>query len=114
MTEFLNRLFQAAIGAADPALCVPPRLPPQPHTGRTLVIGAGKASAAMALAVERHWPGPLLGLVITRYGHGAPSERIEIVEASHPVPDATGRDAALRLGRMVRGLSADDLVLCLI
>ncbi|MGE4251902.1 MAG: glycerate kinase [Parvibaculaceae bacterium] len=109
----LKALFTAAIAAADPHLRVPPFLP-RPPKGRTIVVGAGKASAAMALAVEQHWEGELSGLVITRYGHGAPCRRIEIVEASHPVPDASGRDAALRLGELVRGLSADDLVLCLI
>ena len=109
----LKNLFSAAIAAADPALRVPPFLPAPPR-GRTIVVGAGKASAAMALAVEQHWKGDLSGLVITRYGHGAPCKSIEIVEASHPVPDASGRDAALRMGRLVEGLSADDLVLCLI
>lgn len=109
----LTDLFAAAIAAADPALRVPPFLP-QPPKGCTLVVGAGKASAAMALAVEDHWPGPISGLVITRYGHGAPCRKIEIVEASHPVPDANGRDAALRMGKLVKGLTADDLVLCLI
>ena len=109
----LKSLFSAAIAAADPALRVPPFLPELPR-GRTIVVGAGKASAAMALAVEQHWKGDLTGLVITRYGHGAPCRRIEIVEASHPVPDANGRDAALRMGRLVQGLGPDDLVLCLI
>lgn len=109
----LKDLFSAAIAAADPALRVPPFLP-KPPKGRTIVVGAGKASAAMALAVEKNWPGDLSGLVITRYGHGAPCKKIEIVEASHPVPDANGRDAALRMGALVRGLSEEDLVLCLI
>lgn len=109
----LKDLFSTAVAAADPALRVPPFLPEQPK-GRTLVVGAGKASAAMALAVEDHWTGPISGLVITRYGHGAPCKKIEIVEASHPVPDASGRDAALRIGELVKGLTPDDLVLCLI
>lgn len=109
----LKDLFSAAIAAADPALRVPPFLP-RPPNGRTLVVGAGKASAAMALAVEQHWNAPLSGLVITRYGHGAPCKEIEIVEASHPVPDANGRDAALRMGALVESLNEDDLVLCLI
>jgi len=109
----LKDLFSTAVAAADPALRVPPFLP-KPPKGRTLVVGAGKASAAMALAVEDHWTGPISGLVITRYGHGAPCKKIEIVEASHPVPDANGRDAALRMGELVKGLTADDLVLCLI
>ncbi len=109
----LRRLFDAAVGAADPALCVPRHLPPPPP-GRTLVIGAGKAAAAMARAVETHWPGELSGLVVTRYGHGVPCERIEVVEAAHPVPDEAGRKAAARMLAAVRGLTADDLVLVLI
>lgn len=109
----LKNLFSAAIAAADPALRVPPYLP-KPPKGRTIVVGAGKASAAMALAVEEHWKADLSGLVITRYGHGAPCRMIEIIEASHPVPDANGRDAALRMGELVKGLTPDDLVLCLI
>jgi hydroxypyruvate reductase len=106
-------MFDAAIAAAQPALCLPPQLPPPPR-GRLVVIGAGKASAAMARAVEDHWPGPLSGLVVTRHGHGVPCERIEIVEAAHPVPDAAGEVAAQRLLQTLQGLSADDLVLCLI
>ncbi|MBV8094116.1 MAG: glycerate kinase, partial [Acetobacteraceae bacterium] len=74
----------------------------------------GKASAAMARALEQHWPGPLTGLVVTRYGHGVPCERIEIVEAAHPVPDAKGREAAARILEMVQGLTEDDLVIALI
>ncbi len=111
--ELLLSVFQAALAAADPALCVPPHLPAAPK-GRTVVVGAGKASAAMAKAVEDHWQGALSGLVITRYGHAAPCSRIEIVEAAHPVPDEAGRQAAARILDMVQGLSADDLVLCLI
>ncbi|MBL8587209.1 MAG: glycerate kinase [Methylobacteriaceae bacterium] len=105
-------MFRAAIGAASPALCVPAHLPAAPK-GRTIVIGAGKASAAMAAAFEAQWPGPLEGLVVTRYGHGAPTRRIEIVEAAHPVPDAAGRDAAARILAMVGGLTEDDLVVAL-
>ena len=82
--------------------------------GRLLVIGAGKASAAMARAVEEHWPDELSGLVVTRYGYGVPCDHIEIVEAAHPVPDAAGLAAARRVLGMVKGLGADDLVLCLI
>ncbi len=111
--ELLLSVFQAALAAADPALCVPPHLPAAPK-GRTVVVGAGKASAAMAKAVEDHWQGALSGLVITRYGHAVPCSRIEIVEAAHPVPDEAGRQAAARILDMVQGLSADDLVLCLI
>jgi len=79
-----------------------------------IVIGAGKASAAMAKAVEDHWQGPLSGLVVTRYGYAVPCQHIEIVEASHPVPDAAGMQAALRMLELVANLSEDDLVLCLI
>jgi len=111
--DFLRTLFDAALAAADAARCVPPHLPPPPK-GRTIVLGAGKAAAKMARAVEDHWPGPLSGLVVTRYGHGVPCERIEVVEAAHPVPDAAGRQAAARILEMARNLSADDLVLCLI
>jgi hydroxypyruvate reductase len=109
----LRRMFDAAIAAAQPALCVPPALPVAPK-GRLIVIGAGKASAEMARAVERNWPGPLTGLVVTRYGYAVPCERIEIVEAAHPVPDAAGLQAARRILDRVQGLSADDTVLCLI
>jgi len=114
---FLRRLFDAGLAAADPACCVPPALaaldPPGPD-GRLIVVGAGKASAAMARAVEEHWPGPLSGLVVTRYGHGVPCSRIEIVEAAHPVPDAAGAAAAARILALVSGLSANDRVLALI
>ena len=113
----LRQLFDAAVASAQPALCVPPHLPdPARVRGRLIVIGAGKASAAMAQAVEKHWPGPLAGLVVTRYGYGAPCERIEIVEAAHPVPDAAGLAAAQRLLALPETLAitADDLVLCLI
>jgi len=109
----LRAMFDAAIAAAQPALCLPHHLPTPPK-GRLVVIGAGKASAAMARAVEDHWPGALSGLVVTRYGYGVPCDRIEIVEAAHPVPDAAGEAAARRMLDIVRGLTADDLVLCLI
>ena len=111
--DLLRSLFRAAVEAADPMRIVPPHLPPAP-SGRTLVIGAGKASAQMARAVESRWHQPLQGLVVTRYGHKVPTERIEIVEAAHPVPDEAGRDAAARMLRLVRGLAPEDLVLCLI
>ncbi|MFQ5775077.1 MAG: DUF4147 domain-containing protein, partial [Kiloniellaceae bacterium] len=109
----LRGLFDAALAAADPRRAVPPHLP-APPPGRTVVVGAGKAAAAMARAVEDHWPGPLTGLVVTRYGHAVPCRSIEVVEAAHPVPDAAGRRAAQRILDLVRGLSADDLALCLI
>jgi glycerate 2-kinase len=111
--RLLKDMFAAAIAIAQPALRVPDFLPVPPK-GRMIVIGAGKASAAMAKAVENHWPGPLEGIVVTRYGYAVPCERIEIVEAAHPVPDASGRMAAERILQLVSGLSADDLVLCLI
>ena len=111
--ELLRRMFDAAIASAQPDVCIPPHLPGPPR-GRLIVIGAGKASAAMARAVERHWRGPLSGLVVTRYGYGAACEQIEIVEAAHPVPDAAGLEAAERMLALVQGLTADDLVLCLI
>jgi hydroxypyruvate reductase len=106
-------MFDAAVAAALPEKCVPAHLPPAPK-GRTIVVGAGKASAAMAQALEAHWLGPLSGLVVTRYGHAVRCERIEIVEAAHPVPDEQGRLAAARLLAMVQGLSQDDLVIALI
>ncbi len=109
----LRAMFDAAIAAAQPERCLPRHLPPPPK-GRTLVIGAGKASAAMARALEDHWPGPLQGLVVTRYGYNVPCQRIEIVEAAHPVPDAAGLRAAARIQALVQGLNADDLVIALI
>jgi glycerate 2-kinase len=111
--DLLRRMFDAAIASAQPALCIPRHLPPPPR-GRCIVIGAGKASAAMGQALEDHWPGPLSGLVVTRYGYAVPCRRIEIVEAAHPVPDEAGLAAAQRMLERVRGLTADDLVLCLI
>jgi glycerate 2-kinase len=111
--SLLRQMFDAAIASAQPSLCVPPHLPAAPH-GRLIVIGAGKASAAMARAVEQNWRGPLSGLVVTRYGYAVPCERIEIVEAAHPVPDAAGMHAARRMLELVANLHADDLVLCLI
>jgi hydroxypyruvate reductase len=109
----LQAMFEAAIAAAQPDICIPPHLPAAPR-GRLVVIGAGKASAAMARAVERSYPGKLEGLVVTRYGYAVPCERIEIVEAAHPVPDAAGEQAAARMLDLVGGLTADDTVLCLI
>ena len=109
----LRAMFDAAVAAAQPALCLPPHLPERPK-GRTIVIGAGKASAAMARALEDHWPHPLEGLVVTRYGYDVPCRRIEIVQAAHPVPDAAGLAAAGRIRELVSGLTADDLVIALI
>ena len=112
----LRQMFDAAIASAQPALCLPTHLPTPDSLGqgRLVVIGAGKASAAMARAVEDHWHGPLSGLVVTRYGYSVPCERIEIVQAAHPVPDAAGLAAAQRMLAVVQGLGPDDLVLCLI
>jgi glycerate 2-kinase len=111
--RLLQDMFGAAIATAQPALRVPDFLPSPPR-GRTIVIGAGKASAAMAKAVEDHWTGQLEGLVVTRYGYAVACEQIEIVEAAHPVPDESGLKAAERMLQLVSGLTADDLVLCLI
>jgi glycerate 2-kinase len=106
-------MFDAAIASAQPAVCIPPHLPKAPR-GRLIVVGAGKASAAMARVVEDHWQGPLSGLVVTRYGYAVPCKRIEIAEAAHPVPDAAGMRAAQRILGLVGNLHEDDLVLCLI
>jgi hydroxypyruvate reductase len=109
----LRALFDAALAAADPRETLPRHLPPPP-AGRTVVVGAGKAAAAMAKAVEDNWRGPLEGLVVTRYGHAVACRDIEVVEAAHPVPDAAGRQAAERILERARGLAPDDLLLCLI
>jgi hydroxypyruvate reductase len=106
-------MFDAAVEVAQPARTIPAHLPVPPK-GRTIVVGAGKASAAMASAVEATWPGPLEGLVLTRYGHAVPCQRIEIVEASLPVADESGRDAARRILDLVSDLGEDDLVLALV
>lgn len=111
---FLLRLFRAAVARADPALCVPPHLPKHAPKGRTIVVGAGKAGASMARAVEGSWPHELSGLIVTRDGHGVACKRIEIVEAAHPVPDPRGLAAAARILAMVSGLTEDDLVICLL
>jgi hydroxypyruvate reductase len=109
----LREMFDAAVAAASPALCVPKHLP-DPPKGKTVVVGAGKAAAAMAAAVEASWSGPIEGLVVTRYDHSVPCRYVEVVEAAHPVPDAAGRDAARRILEKVEGLGPDDLVLCLL
>ncbi len=110
---FLKYLFAQAIASAQPDLCLPPHLPTPPK-GRLIVIGAGKGAAAMAKSVEDHWPGHLSGVVVTRYGYGAPCKRIEIIEAAHPTPDENSVRGAHRLLEAVRDLTPDDLVLCLI
>lgn len=109
----LRDMFRAAIDAAQPGRTLARHLPPPPK-GRTIVIGAGKASAAMASAFEAAWPGPLEGLVVTRYGYAADCSRIDIVEAAHPVPDEAGFHAAHRMLELVSNLTEDDLVICLI
>ena len=110
----LRDMFAAAVAAAQPSKRIPLFLPEPPKKGRTLVIGAGKASAAMGKAFEEHWPGELSGLIVTRYGYDVPCERIETVQAAHPVPDAAGEAAARRMLDLVQGLSEDDLVVCLV
>jgi glycerate 2-kinase len=110
---FLTSLFDAAVRAADPLTGIRAHLPAKPK-GRTIVIGAGKGSAQMAAALEQCWDGPLEGLVVTRYGFAARCEQIDIIEASHPVPDAAGQVASRRLLKLVEGLSEDDLVIALI
>jgi len=111
-SQLLRSLFDAALSAVDPAACTAAHLPPPPK-GRTVVIAYGKAAAAMARAVERHWDGPLAGLAVTRYGHGVPCERIEVVEAAHPIPDTAATAAAEKALALVSGLGPDDLVLAL-
>jgi hydroxypyruvate reductase len=111
--ELLRQMFDAAVAAAQPEQCIAPFVPAAPR-GRLIVVGAGKASAAMAKALEDHCPGTLSGLVVTRYGYAVPCQRIEIIEAAHPVPDAAGVEAAQRILKLVSGMCADDLVLCLI
>ena len=110
---FLTSIFDAAVAAADPELTIRQHLPAKPK-GRTVVIGAGKGSAQMAAAFEKVWDGPVEGLIVTRYGYGAPTKHLEVVEAAHPVPDAAGLAAAKRLQQAVSGLSEDDLVIALI
>jgi len=110
----LRTLFDAAIAAADPRKVLAGHLPPRPN-GRCIVVGCGKSAAVMAAALEDAWPDvPLQGTVVTRYGHSVPTERIEVIEASHPVPDANSERGARRLLECVQGLSPNDLVLALI
>lgn len=111
--QMFRALFDAAVAAADPGPAIRALLPAPPK-GRTVVIGAGKGSAVMAAALEAAWPGDLGGLVVTRYGYAQPLSRIEIAEASHPVPDAAGAAVAQRMLDLVGGLGEDDLVIALI
>jgi glycerate 2-kinase len=116
-TTLLRQMFDAAVAAAQSSHCLPPHLQDllsAPPKGRLVVIGAGKASAEMARVVEQHWPGPLTGLIVTRYGYAVPCTRIEIMEAAHPVPDDNSVLVAERILGLVSGLTADDVVLCLI
>ncbi|CAM5555796.1 Putative hydroxypyruvate reductase [Mycolicibacterium aubagnense] len=110
---FLTSIFEVAVAAADPELTIRRHLPAKPK-GRTIVIGAGKGSAQMAAAFEKVWDGPIEGLIVTRYGYGAPTRNLEVVEAAHPVPDAAGLAAAKRLQEIVSGLGEDDLVVALV
>ncbi len=111
--QLLRRMLDAAIDAASPGRLIKPHLPEKP-AGRTIVLGAGKAAAAMAREVDEHMPGEVEGLVITRYGHAVACDRIEVVEAAHPVPDEAGRAAAARILELAESAGKDDLVLCLI
>src|SRR6266513_5703422 len=113
--QLLMQSFKAAVAAADPLEILPGHLP-HPPPGRTLVVGAGKAAASMALVVEQNWPrnAPLEGLVITRYRHGLPTRRVKVVEAGHPVPDETGESAAKEILERARGIGPSDLLLALI
>lgn len=110
---FLETLFHAAVAAADPAKVLAANLPEKPK-GRTVVVGAGKGAAQMARAFERLWDGPISGVVVTRYGYATPCERIEVLEASHPLPDENGLAASRRLLDAVDGLTEDDLVVALV
>jgi hydroxypyruvate reductase len=110
---FLSELFRAAVVAAHPAVAVPRHLPPRPR-GRTIVVGAGKASAQMARALEGAWDGPLSGAIVTRYGCGCACDRIEVLEAAHPVPDAAGLAATRRMVELVASAGPDDLVIALV
>lgn len=114
--EFMLQLFHTAVESVSAENCLPSFLADLQSEGRTIVIGAGKAAAAMAATVERHWQGELSGLVVTPYGHGAACKKIEVVEAAHPVPDGAGQQAAQRILGLVQGqkLTEKDLVLCLI
>jgi glycerate 2-kinase len=111
--RLLRAMFDAAIDAADPRKMLPPHLP-EPPRGRTVVVGAGKSAALMAQVTEAHFKGKLSGVVVTRYGHAVPTRQVEVIEASHPVPDAAGEAGARKILEAVRGLSEDDLVIALI
>ena len=110
----LRALFDAAVAAADPRVVLAAHLPPKPAKGRVVVVGGGKSAAVMAAALEDAWPDvPIQGVVVTRYGHAVPTKRIEVIEASHPVPDANSQKGAQRLLDAVKNLTKDDLVIAL-
>ena len=110
----LRQLFDTAVAAADPRVVLGAHLPPKPAKGRCIVVGGGKSAAVMAAALEDAWPDVAMeGVVVTRYGHAVPTKRIEVIEASHPVPDANSERGAQRLLAAVRGLGPDDLVIAL-
>lgn len=111
--NLLRDLLDAAIAVAQPATCLPPCLPSLP-AGRTIIVGAGKAAAAMAQAVERNFPAPVSGLVITQYGYALELGSVEVIEAAHPTPDLAGLSASKRILGLVSDLGEDDLVLCLL
>jgi len=111
--DLLRRLFDTAVATARPENCVPKYLPPAPK-GRLIVTGAGKAAAAMAKALEDHWRGPMAGAVVTRYGYEVPTQRVEVLTAAHPVPDAAGEAAARRMIDLASSAGPDDLVLFLL
>lgn len=111
--KLLTEMFDAAVSAADPKTAMKGYLPNRPK-GRTVVIGAGKGAAQMAAAFEALWDGPVEGVVVTRYGYAAPTQRIRVLEAAHPVPDDAGLTATRVLFDAVRGLTKDDLVVALI
>src|ERR1700742_148204 len=110
----LRMLFDTAIAAADPRTVLAGHLPPKPTSGRCIVVGGGKSAAVMAAALEDAWPDVALeGTVVTRFGHAVPTRAIEVIEASHPVPDENSERGARRLLERVQGLTKDDLVVAL-
>ena len=110
---FLTTLFEAAVSAADPYLAIKAHLP-KPPKGRTVVIGAGKGAAQLARAFEQQWTGPLMGVVVTRYGYDVPCDRITVLTAAHPIPDQVGLDASHQIIDALQNLTVDDLVVALI
>ena len=110
---YLKSFFKTAISAADPLRCVPQHLPELPK-GRTIVVGAGKASASMAQAVEQNWSKEISGLVVTRYGYSLPCSKIQVIEAAHPVPDIAGANASKEIILLAKGLGPQDLCIALI